>query len=140
MDSKEHYRAKLTPQQWKVAFENGTEPPFQNEFYNNKQEGAYFSVASGAPLFSSKDKFDSGTGWPSFTRPVDGAKVTEIVDKTHGMTRTEVRSGTDDIHLGHVFDDGPSAKGGKRYCINSASLKFVKKDDLTDDEKKIFGF
>ena len=106
---KEQYRAKLTPMQWKVAFESGTEPPFTGAYYDNKEEGIYYSVASGAPLFSSKDKFDSGTGWPSFTKPLQDAQVKEITDKSHGMTRTEVKSATDDVHLGHVFNDGPKA-------------------------------
>jgi methionine-R-sulfoxide reductase len=120
--------AQLTPMQREVTQKEGTEPPFKNEFWNNHAEGIYVDVISGAPLFSSTDKFDSGTGWPSFTRPIDGAKITERSDTTFGMTRTEVHS--EDAHLGHVFDDGPKDKGGLRYCINSASLRFVPKDQL----------
>uniref|UniRef100_A0A7S3CTE5 Peptide-methionine (R)-S-oxide reductase n=1 Tax=Strombidium rassoulzadegani TaxID=1082188 RepID=A0A7S3CTE5_9SPIT len=143
MDSvvdKEQYRSKLTDMQFKVAFEHGTEPPFHNDYYNSKKEGVYFSIASGAPLFSSKDKFDSGTGWPSFTKPLSGAPVKETVDKSHGMSRTEVSCSKDGVHLGHVFDDGPRAQGGLRYCINSASLKFVPKEELSAEQKEQFGF
>jgi methionine-R-sulfoxide reductase len=109
--------------------ENGTEAAHSGEYANTKAEGVYFSIASGSPLFSSKDKFDSGTGWPSFRKVIEGSNVMEITDSSHGMTRTEVRSGDDDIHLGHLFKEW----GGNRYCINSASLKFVKKEDLTQE-------
>lgn len=123
-------KAKLTPMQYRVTQESATEPPFQNEFWNEHREGLYADIVSGEPLFSSKDKFDSGCGWPSFTRPVEGAAVAEKRDTTHGMVRTEVRSGGADSHLGHVFDDGPADKGGLRYCINSASLRFIPVEKL----------
>ena len=129
----EQYRDKLNAMQWKVAFEHGTEPPFHNEFHNKKDEGIYLSIASEVPLFSSKDKFDSGSGWPSFTKPLPGAPVKETKDTTHGMVRTEVSCDKDSVHLGHVFDDGPRKDGGLRYCINSASLKFVPKSELTEE-------
>merc|ERR1712166_510589 len=114
MEGKEQYKAKLTNEQWRVAMENGTEQPGSGEYVNNKAEGIYLSVAAEKPLFSSKDKFDSGTGWPSFSKTVVGSNVNEITDLSHGMSRTEVRSGAndDDIHLGHVFNDGPPADGG----------------------------
>ena len=116
----------MTPHQFEIAYEGGTERPFQNAFWDNKRKGVYASIASGAYLFSSKDKFDSGTGWPSFTKPLAGAPIEEIVDKSHGMVRTEVRCSKDGVHLGHVFRDGPDVRtGGRRYCINSASLKFI---------------
>ena len=120
-------RPILSPLQFQVAFEHGTEPPFQNEFFDHKEEGIYLSIASEEPLFSSKDKFDSGTGWPSFSRPLEGAPVKETVDRGFGMVRTEVSCETDQVHLGHVFEDGPTEEGGLRYCINSASLKFLPK-------------
>lgn len=121
---------KLTPIQRQVTQNNGTEPPFRNEFWNNHREGLYVDIVSGKPLFSSLDKYDSGCGWPSFTKPIEDSEVLEKKDTTHGMIRTEVRSKTADSHLGHVFDDGPADKGGLRYCINSASLKFIPKEDL----------
>jgi peptide methionine sulfoxide reductase msrA/msrB len=117
-------RQKLTPEQYHVTQECGTEPPFQNAYWNNHEPGLYVDVVSGEPLFSSTDKFDSGSGWPSFTRPV-AKTVTEKRDVSHGMARTEVRSRRADSHLGHVFEDGPADQGGLRYCINSASLRFV---------------
>jgi peptide methionine sulfoxide reductase msrA/msrB len=123
--TKAELKAKLTPRQYAVTQEAATEPPFQNEFWDSKQEGLYVDVVSGEPLFSSKDKFDSGCGWPSFTKPVEPANVVERTDGTLGMQRTEVRSKGADGHLGHVFEDGPAAKGGLRYCINSASLRFI---------------
>lgn len=118
-------RRELTPMQYRVTQENGTEPPFQNEYWNEHREGLYVDVVSGEPLFSSRDKFDSGCGWPSFTRPLDGTATVEKKDLSHGMVRTEVRSPGADSHLGHVFDDGPADRGGLRYCINSASLRFI---------------
>jgi len=117
-------RKKLTPEQFRVTQECGTEPPFRNAYWDNHEPGLYVDVVSGEPLFSSTDKFDSGSGWPSFTRPV-APTVVEKKDVTHGMVRVEVRSKGGDSHLGHVFDDGPREKGGLRYCINSASLRFI---------------
>ena len=117
---------KLTPMQYKVTQECGTEPAFQNEYWDNKREGIYVDIVSGEPLFSSKDKFKSGTGWPSFTRPIDKKKIIEKPDTSYGIKRTEVKS--KDSHLGHVFDDGPN--GMPRYCINSAALRFIPKEDL----------
>lgn len=123
----------LTPMQEYVTQHGGTEKPFANEYWNNHEDGIYVDVVSGEPLFSSLDKFDSGTGWPSFTRPIEGGKLNEQHDKTLGMSRMEVRSGGADSHLGHVFDDGPKDKGGLRYCINSASLRFIPKDRLEEE-------
>ncbi|MEN9825225.1 MAG: hypothetical protein RI953_970 [Pseudomonadota bacterium] len=114
----------LTPEQYKCTQENGTEQPFANKYWNHKEDGIYVDVVSGEPLFSSLDKYDSGSGWPSFTKPLNKASVKTLKDTTHGMLRTEVRSTVADSHLGHVFDDGPGP-GGLRYCINSASLRFV---------------
>jgi len=122
-------RNKLTPEQYRVTQREGTEPPFRNEYWDNHQPGIYVDVVSGEPLFSSLDKFDSGTGWPSFTRPIKAGALAEKHDRTHGMDRTEVRSKLGDAHLGHVFDDGPKPTG-LRYCINSASLRFVPVDQL----------
>jgi len=122
--------AELTPRQYEVTQNAATEPPFRNEFWNNHDDGIYVDIVSGEPLFSSRDKFDSGTGWPSFTRPIEQAHVVEKSDRTLWMTRTEVRSAAGDSHLGHLFDDGPVAYGGMRYCINSAALRFVPLDEL----------
>lgn len=119
---------RLTPLQFQVTQQQGTEPPFQNEYWNEKRRGLYVDIVSGHPLFSSQDKFDSGCGWPSFSKPIAGAPIEEKTDKSHGMSRTEVRSV--DSHLGHVFDDGPLDKGGLRYCINSASIQFIPEESL----------
>jgi peptide methionine sulfoxide reductase msrA/msrB len=125
-------RARLSPEQYEIARKNGTERPFANAFWDNHREGLYVDVVSGEPLFSSRDKFESGTGWPSFSKPVKGAKVVEKTDRSHGMARTEVRSGKADSHLGHLFPDGPGP-GGMRYCINSASLRFIPKEKLVEE-------
>jgi peptide-methionine (R)-S-oxide reductase len=119
--------AKLTPEQYRVTQQSGTERPGTGEYEHNKAPGIYVDIVSGEPLFASSDKFDSGCGWPSFTKPIEPANVAEKRDMTHGMVRTEVRSKHADSHLGHVFDDGPQDRGGLRYCINSASLRFVPK-------------
>ena len=122
--------SRLSPEQYRVTQRDGTERPFENAYWDNKQPGIYVDVVSGEPLFSSLDKFDSGCGWPSFTRPVETENVVEQQDSSHGMTRTEVRSTHGDSHLGHVFQDGPPEAGGLRYCINSASLRFVPLNQL----------
>lgn len=119
----------LSPEQYKIVRENGTERPFANEFWDNKKPGIYVDAVSEVALFSSTDKFDSGTGWPSFTKPIDEGRVVEKKDATHGMERVEVRSSEADSHLGHVFPDGPGPNG-LRYCINSGSLKFIPADKL----------
>lgn len=128
-------REKLTPLQFEVTQMGGTEKPFENEYWNHKEPGIYVDIVDGTALFSSLDKFDSGTGWPSFTRPIDEALVSEHTDDRYGMARTEVKS-TGGAHLGHVFDDGPSGSGGLRYCINSAALRFIPVEDL---EKEGYG-
>ncbi len=120
---------RLTPEQYRVTQENGTERPFANEYWNHKGEGIYVDIVSGEPLFSSKDKFDSGCGWPSFMRPLEGAEIKELKDTSHGMVRVEVRSGGADSHLGHVFPDGPP-ETGLRYCINSASIRFIPVEEM----------
>ena len=122
--------AQLTPDQYAVTQTDATEPAFRNEFWDNHDDGIYVDVVSGEPLFSSTDKFDSGSGWPSFTRPIEPAHVVEKEDRTLWMKRVEVRSTNGDSHLGHLFDDGPVADGGLRYCINSAALRFVPVDEL----------
>jgi len=122
--------SKLNDLQRRFTQENATEPPFRNAFWDHNEDGIYVDIVSGEPLFSSLDKFDSGCGWPSFARPLETEHVTELQDTTHGMIRTEVRSQHGDSHLGHVFPDGPRDKGGLRYCINSASLRFIPKDRL----------
>lgn len=126
----------LTPLQKKVTMEGGTERPFQNEYWNHKEDGIYVDIINGEPLFSSTDKFDSGTGWPSFTQPISANMVDKNTDTSHGMIRTEVKSSATDAHLGHVFNDGPAETGGLRYCINSASMRFIPKADL---EKEGYG-
>lgn len=123
-------KQKLTAEQFAVTQQSATEPAFRNEFWDNHKAGIYVDIVSGKPLFSSLDKFDSGCGWPSFTKPVNSTGVVERTDNSYGMSRTEVRSTTADSHLGHVFDDGPADKGGLRYCINSASLKFIPVEEM----------
>ncbi|KMO38172.1 methionine sulfoxide reductase B [Methylobacterium tarhaniae] len=125
--------ARLTPEQYRVTQQNGTERPGTGEYLENKQPGIYVDIVSGEPLFASSDKYESGCGWPSFTKPIEPAHVTELRDTTHGMIRTEVRSKHGDSHLGHVFPDGPRDRGGLRYCINSASLRFVPRDRMEDE-------
>lgn len=121
---------KLTPMQYRVTQEGATERPFTGEYNDNKEPGIYVDIVSGEPLFASADKFESGCGWPSFTKPIVPANINELRDVTHGMIRTEVRSTHGDSHLGHVFPDGPRDRGGLRYCINSASLRFIPRDDM----------
>ena len=128
--SKAELKKKLTAEQYSVTCEAGTEPPFRNAYWNNHKAGIYVDVISGKPLFSSLDKFDSGTGWPSFTKPLVKDNVKVDTDTSYGMQRDEVKSTSSDAHLGHVFDDGPAAAGGMRYCMNSASLKFIPVEDL----------
>ncbi|KQZ74466.1 methionine sulfoxide reductase B [Rhodanobacter sp. Root561] len=122
--------AKLTPEQFRVTQESATERPGTGAYLHNKEAGIYVDVVSGEPLFASSDKFESGCGWPSFTKPIEPAHVNELRDTTYGMIRTEVRSAHGDSHLGHVFPDGPRDKGGLRYCINSASLRFVPRAEM----------
>jgi peptide-methionine (R)-S-oxide reductase len=122
--------AKLTPEQYRVTQESGTERPGTGAYLHNKEPGIYVDVVSGEPLFASSDKYESGCGWPSFTKPITPANVRELQDISHGMIRTEVRSQHGDSHLGHVFNDGPRDRGGLRYCINSASLRFVPRGDM----------
>ena len=122
--------AKLSPKQYRVTQQNGTERPGTGEYLHNHEPGIYVDIVSGEPLFASADKFESGCGWPSFTKPIVPAYVTEVRDTSHGMVRIEVRSAHGDGHLGHVFPDGPLDRGGLRYCINSASLRFVHRDQM----------
>ncbi|KGA96815.1 methionine sulfoxide reductase B [Alkalihalobacillus alcalophilus ATCC 27647 = CGMCC 1.3604] len=131
--NKEDLKKNLTPIQYEVTQNNGTEPPFRNEYYDLDEEGIYVDLISGKPLFSSHDKYDAGCGWPSFTKPIDEKEIIEKEDRSHFMIRTEVRSKEANSHLGHVFPDGPVDKGGLRYCINSASLKFIAKDKLEEE-------
>ena len=134
--------SQLTPEQYRVTQEAATEAPFNNEFCNNKEPGIYVDIVSSEPLFASINKYDSGSGWPSFTVPIESGNVTEVSDTSHGMVRTEVRSAHGDSHLGHVFPDGPPDQGGLRYCINSAALRFIPLADLEregyGDYRKLF--
>ncbi|PXA98320.1 peptide-methionine (R)-S-oxide reductase [Nostoc sp. 3335mG] len=125
--------ARLTPEQFYVTQQSGTERPGTGEYLHEKRPGIYVDIVSGEPLFASADKFDSHCGWPSFTKPIEPANVAELRDTTHGMVRTEVRSAGGDSHLGHVFPDGPRDRGGLRYCINSAALRFVPKAEMEDE-------
>lgn len=125
--------AALTPEQFRVTQQEGTERPGTGEYLGNKEPGIYVDIVSGEPLFASSDKFDSGCGWPSFTKPITPVYVQELVDDSLGMSRTEVRSTNGDSHLGHVFNDGPRDKGGLRYCINSASLRFIPRDSMESE-------
>jgi peptide-methionine (R)-S-oxide reductase len=125
--------SRLSPEQYRVTQRDGTERPFDNVYWNNKEPGIYVDVVSGEPLFASINKFESSSGWPSFTKPLEPENVVENTDISHGMTRTEVRSRHGDSHLGHVFPDGPGEAGGLRYCINSASLRFIPLDELESE-------
>jgi peptide-methionine (R)-S-oxide reductase len=127
---------RLTAEQYRVTQQNATERPGTGQYLNNHEPGIYVDIVSGEPLFASADKFESGCGWPSFTKPIEPANVKELSDASHGMVRTEVRSAHGDSHLGHVFPDGPRDRGGLRYCINSASLRFIRRDDM---EKEGYG-
>ena len=122
--------AQLSPEQFRVTQRNGTERPGTGEYLDNKEPGIYVDIVSGEPLFASSDKYESGCGWPSFTKPIEPANINELRDRSHGMIRTEVRSTHGDSHLGHVFPDGPADRGGLRYCINSASLRFVPRSEM----------
>ncbi|MBS5884911.1 MAG: peptide-methionine (R)-S-oxide reductase MsrB [Clostridium sp.] len=130
--NKDELKNRLTELQYRVTQENGTEPPFMNEYNNHFEEGIYVDIVSLEPLFISTDKFNSGCGWPAFSKPIDRKLIEEKVDKSHGMVRTEVRSKNSDSHLGHVFCDGPEDLGGLRYCINSASLKFIPRKEMKE--------
>ncbi len=134
--------SRLTPEQYQVTQQAGTEPAFKNEYWNNKEPGIYVDIVSGEPLFASVNKYDSHSGWPSFTTAIEPANVVENTDASHGMIRTEVRSAHANSHLGHLFPDGPPEAGGLRYCINSAALRFIPLDDLESegygDYRKLF--
>ncbi|QBK25999.1 peptide-methionine (R)-S-oxide reductase MsrB [Ureibacillus thermophilus] len=131
--NKEERLKQLTPMQYYVTQQNGTEPPYQNEYDQHFEEGIYVDIVSGKPLFSSKDKFDAGCGWPSFAKSIDPDEIVEKLDTSYGMRRIEVRSKTAGSHLGHVFPDGPRELGGLRYCINSAALRFIPKEKLEEE-------
>ncbi|QPC46615.1 peptide-methionine (R)-S-oxide reductase MsrB [Mangrovibacillus cuniculi] len=131
--NREEKLKKLTPIQYEVTQNNGTEPPYQNEYYNHFEDGIYVDIVSGKPLFHSRDKYDAGCGWPSFTRPIEEHEIEEKKDLSHFMIRTEVRGKEGKTHLGHVFPDGPKEAGGLRYCINSAALRFVPIDKLEEE-------
>lgn len=133
VENREALRQRLTDIQYKVTQENGTEPPFQNQYCYEFRKGIYVDIVSGEPLFASVDKFESGCGWPAFAKPIEQSAVKKRIDKSHGMLRTEVRSSESDSHLGHVFEDGPVDKGGLRYCINSAALRFIPKDQMKQE-------
>ncbi|WP_079509452.1 peptide-methionine (R)-S-oxide reductase MsrB [Mesobacillus jeotgali] len=130
--NQEDLKSRLTPMQYEVTQNNGTEPPFRNEYWNELREGIYVDIVSGKPLFSSRDKYDAGCGWPSFTKPIQEEEIIEKEDLSHFMVRTEVRSKEADSHLGHVFDDGPG-ENGLRYCINSAAMRFVPKEKMEEE-------
>ena len=134
--SKAELKKELSPLQYAVTMENGTEPPYNNEYNQEKRAGIYVDITTGEPMFSSRDKYDSTCGWPSFTKPLDDSVLREKRDLSHGMIRTEVRSRVGDAHLGHVFNDGPREKGGLRYCINSAALRFIPREEM---EKEGYG-
>jgi peptide methionine sulfoxide reductase msrA/msrB len=135
-EKKEALKKRLSPIQYEVTQNNATEPPFKNEFWDNDKDGIYVDIVSGEPLFCSLDQYDAGCGWPSFTKPIVKDEIDEVMDVSHNMVRTEVRSKTANAHLGHVFEDGPQETGGLRYCINSAALRFILKEDL---EKEGYG-